>query len=204
MEIDINQKKLTIGEKYRIFIDGQQTHSASTKLFRWLPEINLFEHNLDTPKFTLNRKWAWFKISFDLTRFDNRVFEFRTKKFWRRHYYCQVENDLYEIFGHRRRKYSVYKNDKQIAWWDKNAVTWFDGDNYKIIADRDCAPELLISFCLIIDAASSNANDGKMLTIDIGNIGPQAKKFDPTWQPRYCQGSYACVAGSVFANGLQC
>lgn len=97
----------------------------------------------------------------------------------------QVGQDLYEIFGHKGRKFSVYKNDKQVAWWDKDAVTWFNGDNYKIIADKDSDYELIISFCLIIDHTSSNNNDGNTMTVDFGNIGSTVKQFDPAWQPKY-------------------
>lgn len=185
MEIDINQKKISIGDKYQIFIDGQLTHTASTKLFRWLAEINLFENGSGSPKYTIKKKWTFFNTSFDLTGLDNNVLEFRTKSFWKSHYFCQVGQDLFEIFGHRGRKYSIYKNNKQVAWWDKKAVAWFNGDNYKIIADKDCDPELIVSFCLIIDNTRSNDNNGNALTIDLGNIGPQARKFDPTWQPMY-------------------
>lgn len=185
MEININQKKISIGDKYQIFIDGQQTHAASTGLFRWFAEINLFEHGNDRAKYTIKKNWTFFKTSYDLTRWDNYTFEFRTKSFWKLHYYCQVGQDLYEIFGHKGRKFSVYKNDHQVAWWDKDAVTWFNGDNYKIIADKDSDYELIISFCLIIDNNSSNNNDGNTMTVDLGNIGSTVKKFDPAWQPKY-------------------
>lgn len=184
MEIDINQKKITIGDKYQIFIDGKQTHYASSKLFRLLAEINLFEVVSDRHKYTIKKKLTFLNTACDLTRWDGHVMQFRTTSFWKKHYYCQAGKDFYEIYGHRGRKYSIYKNDKQIAWWDKRAVSWFNGDNYKIIADNDCDTELLISFCLVIDNAFSNKNDGNTLRIDIGHIGPQAKKFNPDWQPK--------------------
>ena len=38
MRIDINQKKISIGDKYQIFIDGQQRYSGAKKLFRMLAE----------------------------------------------------------------------------------------------------------------------------------------------------------------------
>lgn len=184
MEIDINQNKISVGNKYQIFVDGQPTHSASNRLFRWLAEINLVENGLAKPKYIIKKKWGLFNTSFDLTRWDNRVSKFRTKNFWKNHYFCQVGQDLFEIFGHKGRKYSIYKNDKQVAWWDKKAVAWFNGDNYKIIADKDCDHELIISFCLIIDNIQSNDNEVNLLTVDLGNIGPHEKKFDATWQPK--------------------
>jgi hypothetical protein len=81
------------------------------------------------------------------------------------------------------RKYSVYKNDKQIAWWDKQAVSWFNGDNYTIIADSDADYELIIAFCLIIDNQYNNNDNSNTVTFDFGNIGGQVRKFNTDWKP---------------------
>lgn len=43
MEIDINQAKISIGDKYKIFIEGQQTHKASRQLFSLLPVVHLYD-----------------------------------------------------------------------------------------------------------------------------------------------------------------
>jgi uncharacterized protein YxjI len=185
MEIDINQKKISIGDKYQIFIDAQQTHTASRKILQLLAEINLFKDGDSRPRMTINKRFAWFKAKYDITRWDNDILPFRTVSFWKSTYQCQSGPNSYEIYGHKGRKYSIYKNGTQIAWWDKKAVTWFAGDNYKIIADKDCDIDLIISFCLIIDNFSSEKHDGKTVTYDFGKIGFQAKKFDNTWQPKY-------------------
>ena len=186
MEIDINQKKISIGDKYQIFTDGQQTYSATRRLLQLLPEINLFQNNNSgRARMTINKHLSWFKAKYDITRWDNNVLQFRTNSIWKLHYQCQFGSDTYNIYGHKGRKYSIYKNETQVAWWDKKAVIWFAGDNYKIIADKDCDVDLIISFCLIIDNFSSNDHDGKTVTYDLGNLGFQAKKFDNTWQPKY-------------------
>jgi uncharacterized protein YxjI len=186
MEIDINQKKISIGDKYQIFTDGQQTHNATRALLQLLPEINLFEISFgDRSRMTINKRLSWFKAKYDITRWDNNVLKFRTKSYWKLYYQCQCGSDIYDIYGHRGRKYSIYRNAVQVAWWDKKAVTWFAGDNYKIIADKDCDVNLIISFCLIIDNFSSDDHDGNTVTYDIGNIGFQAKIFDESWQPKY-------------------
>lgn len=186
MEIDINQKKISIGDKYQIFIEGQQAYSASRQLLQLLPEINLFQTNSGGgARMTIKKRLSWFKAKYDITRWDNNVFQFRTKSIWKLHYQCQFGPDTYDIYGHRGRKYSVYKNDIQVAWWDKKAVSWFAGDNYKITADKDCDIDLIISFCLIVDNFSYNDKDGNTVTYDLGNIGFQAKKFDNSWHPKY-------------------
>ena len=184
MEIDINQKKISIGDKYQIFIDGQQKHSASSKLFRLLPEIELYELDSDFPRMRINKRFNLITAKYDITTHDVKVYEFRTKSFWKGHFQCICDADIYDIYVHRGLKYSVYKNDLQVAWWTKHAVSWFSGDNYKIIADRNCDYNLLISFCLIIDNYRSEGNK-KAINIDIGRIGPQAKKFDLNWHPKY-------------------
>jgi uncharacterized protein YxjI len=186
MEIDINQKKISFGDKYQIYTDGRQTHSATIQLLQWLPEIDLFENDDDRIKMTINKRLSWFKAKYDITRRGNEdVFYFRTKSFWKLHYQCQCGADKYDVYGHRGRKYSIYKNDIQVAWWDQKAVTFFAGDNYKIIADKDCDVDLIISFCLIVDNFSNNNRNGNIVTFDVGNIGVQEKKFDTSWQPKY-------------------
>lgn len=186
MEIDINQRKISIGDKYQIFTNGQQTHTATRALLQLLPEINLFENSFGgSARMTINKRFSLFKATYDITRWDNNIIKFRTKSYWKLYYQCQCGADTYDIYGHRGRKYSIYKNDKQVAWWNKKAVTWFAGDNYKIIADKDCDVNLIISFCLIVDNFSSDDHDGNTVTYDFGNIGFQVKKFDDSWQPKY-------------------
>ena len=185
MEIDINQKKISFGDKYQIFTDGQQTHYAARKLFNLLPVVNLFENKYEVPRMTIKRRFSWFKAAYDIIQWDSNIMEFRTVSYWKQHYNCLVGMDSYDIYGHRGRKYSIYKNDVQVAWWDKEAVTWFAGDNYKIIADKDCNVNLLVSFCLIIDNFKSDNHDGNTVNVDLGNIGFQTKKFDVNWNPKY-------------------
>jgi uncharacterized protein YxjI len=188
MEININQKKISVGDKYKIFTDGQPSHTASRKLFRFLPEVNLFRLNDDQPVMTIKKRISFFSAKYNILRWDNRrgndILEFRTVAFWKAQYQCQAGNDTYDIYGHRGLKCSIYKNDRQIAWWDQQAVSWFAGDNYTIIADHDADADLLISFCLVIDNFRSDDHDGKTLTFHLGHIGPQARKFDPGWQPK--------------------
>lgn len=183
MIIDINQKKFSIGDKYSIFMNEQPSYSASAKLFRWFAEIDIFDRSEGRPRMTIKKKWAFLNKSYDITRWDNALLEFRTKSFWKRHYQCSLGSDMYDIYSHRGRKCSVYKNDVQIAWWDKEAIVWFEGDNYRITADKDSDYELIIAFCLMMDNAASDHSDNAVV-IDLGNIGPQARKFDPAWQPK--------------------
>jgi uncharacterized protein YxjI len=184
MEIDINQQKISIGDKFRIYTDGRETNYGAAKLFRFFAEINLFENGLDKPVMNIKKRFAFFVAKYNITNTDQNKFEFRTSSFWKGHYECQHSSDIYDIYAHRGRKYSVYKNNLQVAWWTKKAVTWFNGDNYKIISNNSCDKNLLITFCLIIDNYTSNDKNKRTVNFNIGRIGPQAKKFDPDWLPQ--------------------
>uniref|UniRef100_UPI004049FC36 hypothetical protein n=1 Tax=Flavobacterium sp. TaxID=239 RepID=UPI004049FC36 len=183
MIIDINQKKISIGDKYKIFINERQTYAASRRLFKLLSEIDLFQNNVRNAKITLKKCWSFFNTKYDIIRNGTDKYEYRTVNYWKVHHKCEVGEDLYEIFGHRGRKFSIYKNDIQIAWWDKDLVSWFDGDNYKIIADVDADYELIISFCLINDNKSENDNNGNAITFNFGNL-LEARKFNKNWKTK--------------------
>jgi len=184
MKIDINQKKITIGDKYNIFVDEQQRYLASTELFKLLSVINLFNDESDRAQMIIKKKFSLWGAKYELVRYDSKVFSFETISVWKTHYKCKVEGDVYDIYGHWGRKYSIFKNDIQIGWWNKEAVTWFEGDNYSIIANDDADRELIISFCLVIDNYASKNHD-ETVTIDFGNLGFLSRKFDSNWRPIY-------------------
>jgi len=184
MRIDINQKKISIGDKYQIFMDGQPTYKASSELFRLLSVINLFRKDEPEPRLTIKNRWSFFKPKYNIRLHDNRILEFSADSFWKMHYQCHCSPDMYYIYGHRGRKYSVYRNNTKVAWWEKEAVSWFDGDNYSITADNDCNLELIIAFCLIIDNHKSKRHGNNAVSYNIENIGGQVKEFNSDWRPK--------------------
>lgn len=184
MQINIVQEKFSIRDRYQVFINEKLRYSASSELLSFFPVIHLFGNEGGRPRLTINKLWSWLGAKYNITLYDNSRLEFRTKTFWKYHYRCQYGPDLFDIYGHRGRKYSVYKHDKQVAWWDKNSVALLKGDHYKVIADDDSDLELIMAFCLVIDNYSYDHKQGNAVTLDFGNIGLQAKKFNPEWKPK--------------------
>jgi hypothetical protein len=183
MRIDINQKRIAIGDKYRIFLDKIPTYKASTKLFRLMAVIEISKAESSDLILTIKRQWSWFKAKYQIES-GNETAEFSTVSIWKLHYRCQFKNQFYDIYGHKGRKFSIFKNDRQVAYIDKEAVTWFEGDNYVIFADDDANKELLMAFCLIIDNYTSKNHQKNTVTYDFGNIGWNLKKFDADWRPK--------------------
>jgi hypothetical protein len=182
MRIDINQQSISIGEKYNVFVNEQAAYRAASSLFRILRVIDLFTTHGDMPLLTIRRRWSFIIKKYDIIR-KGELFPFRVVKFWRRHFQCPVGKDIYDIYGHRSRKFSIYKNGIQVAWWELATVSWFKGDNYTMLADKDGDREILTAFCLIIDDWHSRKKHGA-LNIHLGYIGPEDRPFDPSWTPK--------------------
>ena len=64
MEININQKKISIGDKYQIFIDGNAAYTASTELFKLFAVIKLFEITGARHILTINKRQGFFKAKY--------------------------------------------------------------------------------------------------------------------------------------------
>ena len=182
MQIDINQHKISFGDKYEIYINGEPAYKAAIEWFRLLSVIDLFDLRFGELKMQIKRRWSFWRANYDLIRPDGRVYKFKTVSFWKIIYQCVIENDIYEIYGHRGRKHSIFKNGQQIAFWDKELVTWFEGDNYTMITNNKVDEILLISFCLVIDNYASK-NHQEDVTVDWGNLGLRSMKFDKNWRP---------------------
>jgi uncharacterized protein YxjI len=182
MRIDINQHRISIGEKYDVFIDGQASYCAASSLFRILRVIDLYTVDGDMPLLTIKRRLSFIIRKYDILRKGD-LYPFSVLKFWRRHFRCLVGRDIYDIYGHRSRKFSIYKNDVQVAWWEEASVTWFKGDNYAMLADNEADREILIAFCLIIDDSHSRKKHGAV-NVHLGYIGPEDRAFNPSWTPK--------------------
>jgi uncharacterized protein YxjI len=182
MRIDINQKILAIGNQYKIYINKKETYYAETELFTFLPIVNLYPIENLNPKLTMIKMLSWFKPKYKIRFPDESKIEFKSESYLKSFYRCKHNSDLYEIYGHVNRKYSVFKNNVQIASWDKDAVTFLEGDNYVLFINNNTNHELIISFCLIIDIIKRKSKSGNLITIDLGNIW-EIKKYNPDWKP---------------------
>lgn len=182
MEIDINQKAISIGNKYDIYCNKQPLRFARSQLFQFLSQIELRDEKGQI-LLTINERFTILRTRYDIEYPNGVILEFRTISVWKGHYQCKFNQDVYDIYSHRGLKYSIYKNNSQIAWWNQDAVSVGKGDNFKMFANDDCDVDLLISFCLITDDSTGNDSSGSPFAINLGSIGPQAKKFNPNWHP---------------------
>ena len=168
-----------INREFEVFIDQEHRFTVEWRRASKRREYLLNELTQKNALILYDLKYWFGKISCSIQQ-EGSFFLFETVKRWKTKYSCLVGSDLYEIYSHRGTKYSVYKNDIQIAWWDTSIINWRGKNVYKMVLDKDCNYELVISFCLIL-ALSFGGTPGNMLSFNIGNIGGQGKTFDNQW-----------------------
>ncbi len=179
--IQISQKKIAIGDKYTISLNGNQVLKASRRLLKIFPLVEVMPLQGGNPVFTVERRMSWLKPAYVFT-FGQNQYELTTVSWWKRHYQVHLGKDIFDIYGHRGRKVSVFLNNKQVAWFDSAAVTFFAGDEYNIHADGSVSVDWMIAIALFWDSWYNRSGNKSMINIKFGAI-IQKQPFDKSWIP---------------------
>jgi hypothetical protein len=182
MQINIKQHKISIGNTYDITVNNVPSFKAESKIFRIMAEININDITANDNDATIKRLFKPFMVKYNIQskKFGELLFD--TVSFWKNHYFCVVGMDKYEVFEHRGRKVSIFKNDVQIAAFKRKAISVAMGDDYTVNANDDADANLLVCFCIICDNFNDAGKDKGIVNLNLGNLF-QARKFDESWEP---------------------
>ncbi len=97
-------------------------------------------------------------------------------------YSCEKNGNLYEVYQHKDRKHSIFKNNVQIAYFDKSEYAKFGADQYSLIADNGSDIELFLGFLLILHVVHGSSKTA-IKSKDIGNVW-EKRAFDINWKPK--------------------
>jgi uncharacterized protein YxjI len=182
MEIKIEKKKISLKEGYVITIDGKQAYAASRGV--WKAGVQLFKDGSATPVLTIKPKFTWSRPKYNLVAPDGTIHLFETKKMYTKFdAICINGDDTYEVCGHRGRKYSIFKNNVQVAWWSKKAISFFAGDSLKLITDDKIDLDFILALCITVEHLKTRRRKNRYINMDFGKIF-QSRKFDKNWQPK--------------------
>lgn len=79
---------------------------------------------------------------------------------------------------------SIFKNQTQIAYWEKNNLIFGENDSYQIFANKNEDELILSAFCICVDNSKNNfQNELSFFNFDVGFKGNLLKKFDENWKP---------------------
>ncbi|HEU4717231.1 MAG TPA: hypothetical protein VFU15_05340 [Bacteroidia bacterium] len=178
--IDVSQKKISIGDKYTIAVNGQPMYKAAAKLFKLFPSISVSPLNgPETPIITVEQKMGWLKPNYQFT-INGATYSLETISWWKRRFAITAGANKLEIVGHRGRKVSIFINGKQVAWFDNEAVTFFSGDNYHVTANADAPWEWIVAVVLFWDSFYNRQQKGA-INFKMGAM-TQTQPFDASWQ----------------------
>jgi uncharacterized protein YxjI len=119
----------------------------------------------------------------DITMTDGRAYAFECEKLLTRVFKCEGGSDAYTLYEHRGLKFSIFKGDVQIAAFTKNLMVIGSGNEYQVRMNSDA--DVLLIVCMVIAINSIEFNDdSQTVNFDFGNIGPQGRVFDESWEPR--------------------
>jgi hypothetical protein len=178
--VDVNQQKISIGDKYTIAINGQPHYKAKASLWKLFPKIDLMPLQGDQVYMSIEQGWGFMKPNVTFT-IGTEQYKLETISWWKSRFAVSVRDKRFEIVGHRGRKVSIFQNEKQIAWFEDAAVTFFNGDNYHCTANADAPVEWLIAAILFWDI-QFNREQKSAINFKFGNI-LQSQPFDKNWQP---------------------
>ncbi len=181
MEITIKKQTISLGEIYNISVNGDLAFTASREAFKF--GVKLYNLNDQTPIVTIQPVFLTWLAQYNYVFNDNSIGAFeviRTAFVFDAEAVLKKNN--YEIAEHRGRKFTIYKNGQQIAWWRTKMVTFFVGDSATMIADDDCDLDEVLSILLTVEHLKTR-KDRQSININFGRLF-QSKKFDETWQPK--------------------
>jgi uncharacterized protein YxjI len=119
----------------------------------------------------------------DISMADGRVYIFECEKLLTRVFKCEGGGDVFTLYEHRHLKFSVFKNDGQIAAFSKNLMVLGSGNQYQVRMNSNA--DVLLIVCMVIAINSIEFNDdSETVNFDFGNIGPQGRAFDESWEPQ--------------------
>ena len=186
MDIRIQKSLSTIGFDYVIFAGNEKLFTAISETLGAFTSITFQENNSPQSILKIKKKWISFKPKYYIKISKKEKFQFSTVSTLKRHYQFVDKQDIYDIYGHKKsKKFSVYKNDNQIAWWDIKSVKWEGADNFNLILDKDCKKSLIIIFCLIIDDILNREIMSSTGDLNLQRIlSDEVKEFNNNWRPK--------------------
>ena len=182
MIIRISPTSAFLPPNFDVLVDDVHKYVASMSMVG-MHAIELTSDDESQPRFVIHpRASVLSKTVYHITLRGNLVLDYNVVSSWKSHCQCHAPSGVYDIYFHNGSRHSVYRNDVQVAAWERTALQ-LRGGLYEIIGDDDCDEELIIAFCLLSEYSVSLGEPSFM----IGHIGPQAREFNEDWKPKVIQ-----------------
>jgi uncharacterized protein YxjI len=159
-----------------------QTYVAQKALLSLLAKLDIRTPS-DKVVATIHGNFSLFYANYDFTLADGRNFHYACEKLWKGVYSCIGASTSYHLFQHKGVRFSIFEDNTQIAAITRNKFIIGAGHEYEILMNGNA--DLLVISCMLLalNTSDDDTSDQNSFTYDFGNIGPEDRKFDETWQP---------------------
>lgn len=180
MDITIEQNALAVRPEYEITTPAC-IYMARQKPFSWGDNI-LVTGPRERLVATIRSRFSFFRSKYHYELVDGTSYQFRAEKLLPVVYVCEGPNECYRLYDHKGLNYSIFQGDAQIAAFSKNRITIANGNTYDVRVNDDA--NLLVVICMVLTInASEEGGNNTTARYDFGQIGPEARPFDKSWEP---------------------
>ena len=180
MEITIQQNAFSWCSEYEITAPAA-TYTAKKKFWSFGDKLQLLGPR-ERLLARVRSRWRVLTSRYDFELVDGATYHFRTESFWKSVFVCEGNAETFRLYQHKGLNFSIFQNEAQIAAFTKDRVSIGNGDTYSLKMNDDANLVVILCMVLTIDLSESEGN-GSSVTIDFGNIGPEARPFDRNWTP---------------------
>lgn len=181
MELTIKQKKLTFFvDKYEIYFENDLIFTAKSELFTSLRKIKVFDKD-NIEKLTLIKAFTLIQPDVAISFSGGAQLSLKGKSWIYGYFILRIPEGTIEVHQQVGLKLAIFFNNEQVATISKNTISFFGGDEYKVLANSDFSKELLVGICIAWDMIDFYKK--QLMSINIGNIGPVKRKAEKNWNP---------------------
>jgi uncharacterized protein YxjI len=181
MNITIQEHKFSFRSEYDILAPNAN-YSATRAFFSFNDKLQLKTEDGHVLA-RIKGHFSPFRSRHDFVLTDGRIYQYRCEKLWKSVFVCEGNGESFRLYEHKGLNYSVFHHDRQIATFVKNRIVIGKGNQYMVRMDADA--DLAIVLCLVLTVNSSENDDNdSSVTFDFGNLGPEDRPFDKSWEPR--------------------
>ena len=183
MNVTIQEQKFSLAAEY----DIETPHGAmfARKAFFSIPaKIDLTTGREDGRTIaTMHGHFSLLRSHYDFNFADGREYHFGCEKLLKQVYVCERGDERYRLIEHHGLRWSIFRDDRQIAAVTRNRLVVGDGNQYSIRMNSDADAAVIACMVIAVNTADGDDDNRNTVTVDFGNIGPEERPVDESWEP---------------------
>jgi uncharacterized protein YxjI len=130
---------------------------------------------------TIKRQFSLLHTRYEIDLHQGNVHLFRSNDAYKNAYICEFESDSYTVFVHKKLKYSIFLNGKQIASLTREALSVAGAVTSDLLMNDEADFNVVV--CLALTICDMDPPDPAGVTYDLGSMLAEDMPFDERWQP---------------------